>query len=305
MRARIASIISSSLLCAACAVHVSERDVFKPETAQDTTFTIETDEGRLFDHNRPAPGLFERLGISPETGRIPSSAGDIYYQLARNPDVHAPFIIYCGGSAFDVPNHGDLAIWKLHRFGDVMVWDYPGFGLSEGEPSIQNFQNAGFALSMAFRNLQRTPDQKIIFWGHSMGSFACARLAAFVPRADAIVFETATPTSEAAAPYLAPALVRPFIRVELQNGLQDFDNVDVLSGRQIPALVLAATHDEVLPVELSRQLRDGLIATGHDVTYHEFPEGGHFDLGFHGELDEVVPAFIANVMGEPNSRDTQ
>lgn len=277
---------------AGCQIAIDEKDIFKPEWAGSTTFTIETDDGPIFEHNRPRPGLFEEMGVSFEATTIPSDAGAIYLRIARGPDPGKPLIIYCGGNTWDIPSHGDITSWSVAPFGDAALWDYPGFGRSEGKPSVANFERAAEAISSAIERLKRSPDQKVIYWGQSLGGFVCADMAAKAKHADALVLVTTAPTAKAAARYLAPWYLRPFIRVRLAPEVAQYDNIAALDGFNAPMLVIGAQKDEVLPVKLSRELRDELMANGHRVTYAEFPKADHFTIIRQEDLGPVIRSFL-------------
>ncbi len=206
-----------------------------------------------------------------------------------------PLIIYCGGNSFDVPNHGDLAIWKALAHGDVLVWDYPGFGQSEGKAKISDFRAATNSLAQNIQKFQRSREQKIVLWGHSLGGFVCSELAnhlAKLSNFESLIFETSAPSAKAAKKYFVPWYVKPFIQIKLDVQVASYDNIQTLSGQNLKILILAARKDQILPVKLSRQMRDELRSTGHRVTYHEFKKADHFNVGFEESLTSIVANFL-------------
>ncbi|MEO0982508.1 MAG: alpha/beta hydrolase [Pseudomonadota bacterium] len=301
MRRAALSLVAALIALVGCALHVDEEDVFLPWMAEGTSFTVTDDEtGVIFERNRPAAGLFEAAELDIRDGVFDSALGPLAYRLARGPDPDAPLLVHCGGNSFDVPSHGDLAIWKLAPHGDALVWDYPGYGDSAGDATVADFRVAVAALAETIAGFRRTPDQRVVLWGHSLGGFVCSELAAAAPVIDAIIFEASAPSAPAASKYLAPAPLRPFVRVRLSDEIASFDNVAALSKRPIKALVLGARKDRILPVQLSRALRTSLEDAGHAVTYFEFRDSNHFHVGFQPDLPEVVSHFLAGETYRPD-----
>ncbi len=293
MRGIILVGLVSAAGAAGCVRHVGESDVFMPSAAAGTVLTVSDDNGVVIDENGPAPGLWDKLGVDFVYGNVGSDVGQIRYRLARTSQNDGPLIVYCGGNTYDVEHHGDVTTWRIVSHGDALVWDYPGYGDSEGEATVADFRAAIGAFAETLPTLRRSKDQPIIFWGHSLGGFVCSELAAAAQRADGIVFEASAPSAEAASRYLATPLLRPFVRVRLDQAILSLDNVAALEDLRLPVLVLAAKKDRVLPSVLSRDLRDLLADAGHTVTYHEFREADHLNIGFQPDHDAIVSAFFA------------
>lgn len=294
VRSAVALAMGASL--AGCVVSIEEDDVFLPEMAEGTTFTIIDEDVTLFELNRPRDGLFEEMGVSIARGSFTAPTGRIAYRLARRSSADGPLIVYCGGNSFDAPSHGDLAIWKLAAHGDALIWDYPGYGDSGGAPSVSSFQQAAAALADRVAGFRRNEGQSVVFWGHSLGGFVCAEMAARAG-ATAIVFETSAPSTRAAARYMLPPIVRAFVRVRLASTIAAFDIPQTLEGTRIPALVLAGRRDRILPPIMSEELAAALRANGHDVAFHEFPDANHFHIGFQPEYETVVADALGRLYG--------
>lgn len=287
-----ATLISGAFLLAGCQISVDEKDVFQPGMAEGTKFTVETGDGPIFVLNKARPGLFEDIGVSFEVKTIPSGAGALNVQIARTSGSGKPLIVYCGGNAWDIPNNGDLTAWSLTPFGDVALWDYPGYGLSKGEPTIANFKIASEAILATLENLKRTPEQEVVFWGHSLGGFVCAEMSGKAADAEALILMTTAPSAEAAVHYLVPWYLRPFAKVRLAPTIAQYDIARALDGFDAPILVIGAGKDKTLPVVLSRKLRDALSAAGHRVTYAEPPKRDHFDIVRDKDLAPILHSFL-------------
>ena len=281
------------LWLAACTRTIGEDDVFLPWMAEGTQFTVSDDSGVIFFENKRRDGLFEEMGLTMEEGALPTSIGDLHYRYVRSPKEQAPLFIYCGGNSYDIPSHGSLVTWKVAPHGDLLLWDYPGYGNSEGEPQVKDFKQAAQDLSQYLASFRRDEEQAVIFWGHSLGGFVCSELAGQSKIATAMIYEASAPSSEAAVEGAVPWYARPFVRAELDEVLIDFKSAEALPDMALKALVLGARKDRVLPVRLSQKLRDDLADAGHSVTYHEFRGANHFNIGFEEDLERVVSDFVS------------
>lgn len=282
-------------LISACAISVTEKDIFLPEEAAGTTISISDGDRVLFELNEANPDIWEEHKVRFTSDVFTYDQTDISYKIARNDRQAGPLFIYCGGNTFDVPNHGDLAIWKVVPYGDVLVWDYPGFGKSEVEPTVAEFRKASASLVANLDSFTRDETQEIVFWGQSLGGFVCSQLAAQFHDAASLIIEISAPSAQEASRYLLPWYARPFVKVELAPEISELNSVEVLDGRNLDILVLGARKDKILPVQLSRSLQASLGQSGHDVTYHEFRRANHFNIGFEDELSEVVESFLETV----------
>lgn len=297
--------------CTACVRTVTDNDVFKPLMAENTTMTITIDDDVKFVDNKPRGGLWEDIGATFEDGAVSADIGAIAYRIMRVSAEDKPLIVFCGGSVFDIPNHGDLAAFKIAPHGDALLWDYPGYGNSEGAPRVEDFRGGVQALSQAINTHRRGSNQKVIFWGHSLGGFVCTELAVAFGTPDALILEATAPSAEAASSHMTPWFMKPFIDIRLSDDIVSFDNVSALKAistkmeNPLPILIMAGGKDRILPASLSEDLRDALKRDGHDVTYHAFPDADHFQIGFQDGHDPLVESFLATLdMQQENRKAT-
>ncbi|MEO1100275.1 MAG: alpha/beta fold hydrolase [Pseudomonadota bacterium] len=278
---------------AGCERTITAQDVFLPDRAPSLILSVSDERGLLIDRNQPREGLFEAAGISFEDGRLETSVGEVAWRLARQGDPDKPLIVNCHGNAGDIENHGNLTVWKLHPHGDVMVWDYPGYGASDGHARVSDFEAVAADLAVSLPGFRRDETQKVVFWGYSFGGFICARLAAQSGLADAVVFEASALSAEMAVKAFVPAYASLFVRPRLSDDLRGYDNAAALRGVDAPVLVLSGLKDRVLPPRQSRRLRDGLIAAGLDVDFGAFETANHFTIAFSDGFDEQVEVFLS------------
>lgn len=214
--------------------------------------------------------------------------------VSTAPSETGPLWLYCGGTAFDRVADGYRVLARLNAWGEAVVWDYPGYGDSTGVPSLQSV--GAVAGEMARWADARASGRGLILWGHSLGGTVCAEVAARSAAADGLVLAAAFGEPRAAARAAARSLAGGLpVRLRFADGIGEADTVTMLAGTDMPVLVLGAEADEVVPVELQRELATRLETTGHRVHYAEFAGRGHNGLLGDAEVMAVVGDWLALV----------
>lgn len=81
-----------------------------------------------------------------------------------------PTVLYHHGRGSNISNLGRLMKVLSGQGYGVFVYDYPGFGKSEGAPSEEGVYNAGLAASYFLRDTLHIPQSQQIMMGYSLGS---------------------------------------------------------------------------------------------------------------------------------------
>ena len=94
-----------------------------------------------------------------------------------NPTPEAKTLLICAGSHLSYENYVVPMVDALKKMGhNVMVFNYRGFGKSEGEPSEEGFN---LDVESAYQFLKKKKQaEKIVVFGYSMGSAPATDLAA-------------------------------------------------------------------------------------------------------------------------------
>lgn len=194
-------------------------------------------------------------------------------------DPAKPLIVHCGGNTFRQDVVGAGAVEQMVPFGDVWMFDYPGFGRSGGDPGRVAFDALNRALSKridaAFAS-GRTGD--LVFWGHSFGGGPCARLAATVRMPSHIVLmATFRDYDTVARAHVKRRIgpLSPLIRTPLAPDVPDLDIVDALSAYKGAVIALAARDDRVVPYAVTVDLERRLRTAGRRTKLVTFPTADH------------------------------
>ena len=261
---RLAAIAAAAAALSACLkVDVPEDAFFWPESRL-------AQEQIVLAPNPPPEGA--------ETLTLPYAGGSIGATRVRTSAAPRPLILFCGGNMFRRSSAGGSAARKLEPFGDVLMFDYPGYGETGGEADFAHFSTAGEVMAATARAQADAEGRPLIAWGHSLGGVVCTD-AAVKARADALVLETTTPGARAAVEQQA-GMMRPFLRITLAPALASIDVPAALDGFAIPgpvrtvgycmggrcALMLAGFHPD--RVVAAASFHGGELAVEHDHSPH-------------------------------------
>ena len=284
-----------TVLLAGCALTVDERLVFHPQE-REPSWGDQWNPGIAGErHFADAVGYpFADHGLVAQVQH--EVAGGIQTSLVtladRDPSAAPrPLIVNCFGNASDRWRTGLKYGRKLVPYGDVLMYDYPGYNGAPGEPTGPALEAQADTLVAHVREAHAGRDR--IYWGHSLGGFVCAELAARDPDARALILETTAPDVASVMDVWLPWYAKPFVRPRIADSLTRYDTPRTAASTGLPVLVIGAANDDVLPVSLHRALHERLTAAGADVTYTEFADADHFDVGDQPGFDAAIMGFLS------------
>jgi pimeloyl-ACP methyl ester carboxylesterase len=230
-------------------------------------------------------------------GFLDIEGGRIAYSLTglagKSLDPSRPLIVMCGGNSMDRYSAGVSYAQKGLPWGDVMMFDYPGYGDSTGTPTAPALEAAIKAVVVKARAVSN--GRPIIFWGHSLGGFVCGKLASQVPETKALILETTARNAKEVVREWTPPWMRPLVFPKISPSLARYDNARAIGGAKFPVLVLGAGQDKTLPVGLSRSLATALKEANVVVSYHEFAQAEHWNVPNQRDFRKVANTFFASL----------
>ena len=210
------------------------------------------------------------LGLRPE--RVEISTEDsvtlVGWVMPASAGTGGLWLLICHGNAgnlseFDRPVH----YAGLSHLGlNLLAFDYRGYGESGGTASEQGLYRDADAAYRYLRERRGVPADRIVLFGHSLGSAVAIDLASRTAAAGLIVegaLTSAVHRGQELYPYIP---VRWIARSR-------FSSIDKVAGLRMPKLFLHATADEVIPVTHGRRLFD---AAAEPKKFVEL-EGSHGD----------------------------
>lgn len=221
-----------------------------------------------------------------EHGRFGATDGGVAWTTVSRNSGSNTLIVRCGGNASTRQRSGYRASVLSIPHGNVLLFDYPGYGETGGEASPERFQAMAGDLVPLVR--EKAAGRRLVLWGHSLGGLVCSELAARMPEVSGIIIETSARNAREVAQAWTPWYAAPFVRIAIAPGFGDIDVAHALKTFKGPVLVLGGEKDETLPVQLARSVAKALKDQDTNATYVEFKGGGHSDL-------PVFPAFAPTI----------
>jgi fermentation-respiration switch protein FrsA (DUF1100 family) len=211
-----------------------------------------------------------RLELLVERVEIPTEDGVklVGWVIPAESDSSGLWLLICHGNAgnlseFDRPLH----YAGLRQLGlSLLAFDYRGYGESDGTPSEQGLYRDADAAYRFLRETRGVPADRIVVFGHSLGSAVAIDLVSRQPAAGLIVegaLTSAVDRGQELYPYI------PVRRIARSL----FGSIDKVAGITVPKLFLHAGGDEVIPPAHGRRLFE---AAREPKTFVEL-EGGHGD----------------------------
>lgn len=137
----------------------------------------------------------------------------------------------------------------LTDFGfQVFLFDYAGFGYSEGRPIRKNAMTDSFSSFEFFKNLNEVKATKKLIYGQSIGgNFAIPVAGKFESDIEGLVIEGSVLDLDEVPNYYVPV----FGKLVMKN---NFKNEEILKNYKKPVLVVHSTEDRTIPLKLGKRL---------------------------------------------------
>jgi fermentation-respiration switch protein FrsA (DUF1100 family) len=232
-----------------------------------------------------------------ELAADPASLGlpfeDVYFTTQDGVRLHGWFVpgesnltwLWFHGNGGNISHRLENLLLLHQNLGiNLFIFDYRGYGRSEGNPSEQGIYldaEAALAYLHSRKDIERS---RIIYFGQSLGSGVAVELATRQPPM-ALILESAFPSIPSVARQLYPYLpIWPFLRTQ-------YDSAAKINRINVPLLILHGDKDEIVPLEAGKQL---FAAAGADKTFYTIHGAGHNDTYLVGGRDyfNAIASFV-------------
>jgi len=228
-------------------------------------------------------GVMERHFIYfPERGLVasPSDFGlafeDVAFSASDGARLHGWFVpgesdvtwLWFHGNAGNISHRLDnLKIIHDELGVNVFIFDYRGYGLSQGKPTEQGTYQDGEAALAYLRSRRDVNQEKVIYFGRSLGAAVAVEMATR-HRPYALVLESPFTSIREMARLTYPFLpVWPFLRTK-------YDSLAKIGSVEAPVLVLHGDRDDIVPLETGRKL---FLAAHEPKEFFVIQGAGHND----------------------------
>lgn len=231
----------------------------------------------------------------------PPAAEDVFFTaedgtqlhgwFAEHPDPRA-IIVFAHGNAGNITHRVDVLRRLYHDLGcSVMLFDYRGYGKSDGRPDEKGVLMDGRAArSYAAERSGLEPDQ-LVLMGRSLGTGVVVDLAADGGARGLVLFSAFASMPDVAARHYPWLPVRWLMRTR-------FPSIKKIQDYHGPLLQAHAEEDEIIPVATGRKLFDA--APSQEKTWFTLDDSTHNDPpaeAFYRALDRFLAA-LPDVEGD-------
>ena len=236
-----------------------------------------------------------------DTSKMPLPVKDVWFTAEDGVKLHGWYVpsegavgtlLFFHGNAGNITHRLENIFFLHHLKLNVFIFDYRGFGRSEGEPDEDDiYLDSQAAYDTALAQPGVSPSSLFIF-GRSLGGTFAAYTASKNPAAGLILESTFTNAVDM-ADKMIPFLPGWFISAEL-NAQENVANL------KIPKLFIHGTGDTLIPYTLGRELYKNaaepkefysIVGAGHNNT---FQVGGE-------KYFDTIKEFVVRTTGQqPN-----
>lgn len=185
--------------------------------------------------------------LTVEDAWIATEAGTLHGLFVPHPDP-VGVALFCHGNAGTVAHRIEsLAVLNQRHRLSVLIFDYQGFGKSVGKPSQMGILADARAARKWLAERASVPESEIILMGRSLGGAVAVDLAAKDGARGLILASTFTSLPDVASHHFRwlPTHFWMTHRLNSLKKIRDYHG---------PLLASHGDHDEVIPIELGREL---------------------------------------------------
>ncbi|MFZ5829083.1 MAG: alpha/beta hydrolase [Planctomycetota bacterium] len=242
----------------------------------------------------PSPypvGDWRPVGLDVEDAEFAAADGTrLHGWYVRHPQPRA-IVLFCHGNAGNV-THRAWMLSDLHRVAQVsaLVFDYRGYGKSEGQPTEAGVIADARAARAWLAEREGIPEGEIVLMGESLGGSVAVELAA-TDGARALVLEnTFTSVPDVAAHHYPVLPVRWLMRTRLSA-------LSKIGRYRGPLLQVHGTADTIVPYSMGQKLFE---AANEPKEFISLPGADHND-GLPNEYYVRLGEFLA-ALGSGDTR---
>jgi len=167
-------------------------------------------------------------------------------------------LVYLSGNGSNVRS----AVPFFNQLGEqfnlnIYTFNYRGYGLSYGEPSVKGIVEDGKSALNYFYDKIGDKGLPTIILGYSLGGFVAMNLIQTEQIDKAIIMSTFTSIEELEKYLLKealPGIVRPFLNLEIDTSIYQLDNLKLVENSRIPILFIHGEKDDFIPPSMSYRL---------------------------------------------------
>lgn len=166
-------------------------------------------------------------------------------------------LFFTHGNGGNILYHFSIILPLVQKGYNVFIFDYPGFGLSEGKATRKNVLSSGQAAFDYFLQQEECKGNKVMIYGQSLGGHLAVCLAQRnESKIDGLIAEGAFSNHDDVGAYVshlgffAKMMIREY-----------YDGIKSIQKYTKPTLIIHSINDKVVPYKFGQKLFDNSIST--------------------------------------------
>lgn len=158
-----------------------------------------------------------------------------------------PVVLFCHGNGGNISHRLETIEYVLRLGADIFIFDFRGYGQSDGKPNEKNiYADARASYEWLTNEGKYAPEQVVVF-GRSLGGVVAVDLA-YQVQCRGLVVESSLTSAAAMAAKMFPFFpVGVLLRYKLNS-------LEKITGISCPVLVTHSPDDDIIPFEMGEQL---------------------------------------------------
>lgn len=237
----------------------------------------------------------ERFGVRVEEVWLNSDTNKIHGWFVRHEAAAAALVMAHGNAGNLSDRIGWLALLQQHVPAHLLMFDYRGYGRSEGVPSEEGCYRDAEAAYDWLR--QRHPDLPIFAHGHSLGGAVVIELAGRRALHGLIVESSFTHARDMAGLMFGPLPVYWLSTMKWQN-------LEKVAALKIPKLFIHGERDRVIPHAFGQALYQHAAEPKQFLTLAEADHNDTYIAGGEKYFHALRSFILANVNNKPRTSNS-
>ncbi len=238
---------------------------------------------------------YPTAGIERTPGDVGLRYEDVSFNVDDGPKLNGWFIpaegaraviLYCHGNAGNISHRIEIIKILNSLKLDIFIFDYRGYGRSEGSPSEKGLYRDARAAYNYLVSREDVARERIVVYGESIGGNIAIDLASKV--------EVASLISESAfsSAYDMGKILFPYLPVGWLITIK-YDAMSAIKDVSIPKLIMHSRDDEIVPFDLGEKLYKAAL---EPKEFYEM-RGSHNEAIYiaTGEYKARIDAFLSRV----------
>jgi fermentation-respiration switch protein FrsA (DUF1100 family) len=202
---------------------------------------------------------------------------DVYFKSEDDRRLHGwfipskpddgPVILFCHGNAGNISHRLENVQLLVHQNLSVFIFDYRGYGKSDGKPSVTGIYRDGLAAYDHLCKERQIQPEQIIPFGRSLGGAVAIEIALRRKVQAVIIESTFTSTKDMARTITLFRLFAPLVPTHL-------DNLKKIQRINVPILIVHGEQDKLVPFTMGKELFHAARAPKY---FYPLPTAGHND----------------------------